>query len=134
MVTLDTNVAIYAFSDFDPKAGVAANTLAKADFVSVQVLNEFANVMRRKRGLNVAQISLMLGQLISSVNLVHPLDEAANGNALRIVDRYGISIYDALLIAVALSGGATILYSEDMQHRFVIDDCLTIINPFLEIA
>jgi predicted nucleic acid-binding protein len=132
VVTLDTNIAIYAFTDLDPKAGIAANILAKADFISVQLLNEFANVMRKKRGLEFERISIMVRQLTETISAVHPLDKSANDYALLIAGRYGLSVYDSLMIAVALSGGATTLYSEDMQPGFVIDDRLTITNPFME--
>ncbi|NOU13842.1 MAG: twitching motility protein PilT, partial [Methylococcaceae bacterium] len=30
----------------------------------------------------------------------------------------------------ALDAGCTTLFSEDMQHEQVFEDCLTIINPF----
>jgi predicted nucleic acid-binding protein len=42
----------------------------------------------------------------------------------------GFSFWDALIITAAVSGGASILYSEDLQHEQAIDD-LKIINPFM---
>jgi predicted nucleic acid-binding protein len=45
---IDTNVLIYAFSDDDAKASVAEGVLAAGGIISVQVLNEFTNVCRRK--------------------------------------------------------------------------------------
>jgi predicted nucleic acid-binding protein len=50
--------------------------------------------------------------------------------ALSIAERYGLSIYDALIVSAALLAGCTMLYSEDMQDGQIIDRQLTIRNPF----
>jgi predicted nucleic acid-binding protein len=42
----------------------------------------------------------------------------------------GFSFCDALIISAAISGGASILYSEDLPHEQAING-LKIINPFL---
>ncbi|MDD1619976.1 MAG: hypothetical protein LUQ11_00730 [Methylococcaceae bacterium] len=44
---------------------------------------------------------------------------------------YKFSIYDSLIIAAALDADCTTLYSEDMQHRQIIENQLTFVNPFL---
>ena len=49
---------------------------------------------------------------------------------LRLKERYKLQFYDALIVATALENDCNILYSEDMQHKQVIDDSLTILNPF----
>ena len=130
MVTFDTNVAIYAFSDVEPKASAAFEIVAETSFVSVQLLNEFANVLIRKRCLPWAQVTAMLAELRDSVESVLPIDEVIHREGIRIAKRYQLSIYDALMAAAALSGGATTLFSEDMQHGLVIDDTLRIVDPF----
>jgi predicted nucleic acid-binding protein len=48
--------------------------------------------------------------------------------------RYGFSHYDSLILAAALSAGCTTLYTEDMQHGQVIDERLTLIDPFLPVV
>lgn len=45
--------------------------------------------------------------------------------------RYQFSFYDSLIVAAALEADCTVLYSEDMQHGFVVDNSLQIINPFV---
>jgi predicted nucleic acid-binding protein len=50
--------------------------------------------------------------------------------ALRIAQQYGYHIYDALVAAAALEANCEMLYTEDMQDGQVIDDQLTIRNPF----
>ena len=51
-------------------------------------------------------------------------------SALDVAARYGFSHYDSLIIAAALESGCSTLYSEDLRHGQVIDQHLTIINPF----
>ena len=51
-------------------------------------------------------------------------------SALNIVDQYGFSYYDCLIISSALECKSTILYSEDMNDGQIIDKKLKIINPF----
>lgn len=130
MVTLDTNVAVYAFYDASPKADVARSVLARVEFVSVQVLNEFANVTFRKRGRSSSDAAWGVARIRAAVPEVMNIGAGHNTEALRVADRYRLSFYDSLMIAVALSAGATTLYSEDMQHRLLIDKRLRIVDPF----
>ena len=58
-----------------------------------------------------------------------PVDVEIHEHALSIAARDGLHIYDSLLRAVALQAGCTMFLSEDMQHRRVIENRLTIINP-----
>lgn len=48
---------------------------------------------------------------------------------LDLRERYGYSLYDAMIVAAALQVGATTLDSEDLQHGQRIE-ALTIRNPF----
>ena len=50
--------------------------------------------------------------------------------ALRIRQKYGFEIYDALVAASALEADCATLYSEDLQDGQIIDHQLTIRNPF----
>jgi predicted nucleic acid-binding protein len=99
--------------------------------LSVQVLNEYANVAKRKLGRDWKTISDDLASLQNAAGRIKPISDASNHEAARIAARHNIAFYDAVMIAVALANGATTLYSEDMQHGMVIDDTLTIKNPFL---
>ena len=127
--TLDTNIAVYALST-DERAQRASTVLRDAAFLSVQVLNEFANVGLRKQGSPWDLVAAQLGALRDAVPHILPVDDQSNGTALRIGERYRLSFYDSLMLAVALTGGAHTLYSEDMQHGLVIDGTLRIVDPF----
>ena len=61
-----------------------------------------------------------------------PLTVQTHGTALLLAARYGYHIYDALIIAAALAGECSTLYSEDLQAGQVIERRLTIRNPFTE--
>lgn len=128
--TLDTNVAIYAFDDATPKAPVARAVLANAAFVSVQLLNEFANVTVRKRKRSWADAKWGVSRIADAVPQVRAISAVETADALRIGERYRLSFYDALMLAASLSGGAHIIYSEDLQHDLVIDGTLRIVDPF----
>ncbi len=127
--TVDTNIAIYALS-FDEKADRAIVRLRESTFLSVQVLNEYAHVGRRKRRDSWATIAADLVDLYEAVPRILPIDDEANRAALRIGERYRLSFYDSLMLAVALIGGARTFYTEDMQHDLLIDGTLRIVDPF----
>lgn len=130
MVTIDSNIAVYAFSDAGEKTIIAADVIESANFVSAQVLNEFASVARRKQQRPWAEIARKIDKLSAAAGRVLPVEEAATVEALRLADNYRLSFYDALMLAVALAGGARTIYSEDMHDGLVIDDVLQVVNPF----
>lgn len=47
-----------------------------------------------------------------------------------IAHKYGYNFYDALVVAAALEASCTTLYPEDLQDGQVINQQLTIRNPF----
>ncbi len=126
---LDSNVLIYAFTT-DSRATVAQALLQTKPVVSVQVLNEFANVARRKLGMDWREVAEAISDLRALCPTVLALDLATHDEALRIAERYGYSIFDALIAASALQAGSDTLWSEDMQDGIVIDGRLRISNPF----
>jgi predicted nucleic acid-binding protein len=52
---------------------------------------------------------------------------------LELRERYALGFYDALIVAAAIEGGCTRLWSEDMQNGLRVDR-LTIRNPFVEVS
>lgn len=126
---LDTNVIVYAFVE-DPRTKIAEGLLDQKYDISVQVLNEFTNVARRKLGMGWAEIDDAVELLKILCGTIHPLDLETHTSGLRLAQRYGFSIYDALIVAAALRAKCTILYSEDMQDGLEVEGRLTIRNPF----
>jgi predicted nucleic acid-binding protein len=125
----DTNVVLYLLSADTAKADRAEELLAIGGTISVQVLNEFAAIASRKLRMSLSEIREVLAQ-IRVVCAVEPITIETHERALRIVERYGLSIYDALIVSAALLAGCKTLHSEDMQDGQVIERQLTIRNPF----
>jgi len=103
--------------------------VAKGGAISVQVLNELANVSRRKMRMSWADTHALL-DLLRGLLTVHPFGLETHEAGLRLAERYGFSIYDAMIVASALHAGCDTLWSEDMQHGMMPDEGLRIVNPF----
>jgi predicted nucleic acid-binding protein len=125
----DTNVVLYAFRQDATRGKVAETLLAAGGVLSVQVLNEFVAVARRKLDKSWEEIRRALEILRIFCPQPVPLTVETHERALHIAERYRYSIFDSLIIAAALQAGASTLYSEDMRDGQGIDG-LTIRNPF----
>lgn len=125
----DTSILIYLLSADARKADVAENLLAQSGSISVQVLNEFTAVGRGKIGLSFAEIADVTGTL-RAICSVNPLTEEVYDKGVEVAARYGFSIYDSMIVASALIARCGTLYSEDLQHRQVIEESLKVVNPF----
>lgn len=126
---LDTNVLIYAFTT-DQRSVAAQALLAKGGVIGVQCLNEFANVARRKLGMDWPELHEALDAIRTLCRTILPLDVDTHAEGLRLAERHGFSIFDALITATALRAGCGVLFSEDLQHGLVIDGRLRIVDPF----
>ena len=125
----DTNVILYLLSGDAEKADRAEELIAAGGRMSVQVLNEFAAVASRKLGLSWDAISEILAQ-VRAVCPVESLTVETHERGLALASRYGLNVYDAMVVSSALVAGCTVLYSEDMNDGQVFDGQLTIRNPF----
>jgi predicted nucleic acid-binding protein len=128
-VFFDTNILLYAVTANDSRLVIAAELLAKGGCLSVQVLDEFASIARRKMHKSWDEIRTALADIRALCEAAFPLTVATHEQALHIAERYGYQVYDARIIASALEANCDILYSEDMHHGQTIDR-LTIRNPF----
>jgi predicted nucleic acid-binding protein len=126
---VDTNVLLYLASGDDQKADRTEAALAQGGTISVQVLNEIANVLRRKIQMSWTDTHEFL-EMIRAFLIVEPVTEETHETGLRIAERYGLSIYDAMIVAAALLAGCDTLVSEDMQDGLLVHDRLRIVNPF----
>ncbi len=125
----DTNVLVYLASGDAAKADRAEAAVAAGGAISVQVLNELANVARRKMQMSWADTHGLLA-LLRGLLTVHPLTVETHETGLELSERYGLSTYDAMIAASALHAGCDTLWSEDMQHGMAVGDGLRIVNPF----
>jgi predicted nucleic acid-binding protein len=106
--------------------------LAKHPVMSLQVLSETANIMKRKLGFNIISIRTVINRISQECSLLPPINLTTLNEAFDIAERYGFSRYDSLIIAAALQADCTTLYSEDMQHGQIIEERMIILNPFLQ--
>jgi predicted nucleic acid-binding protein len=127
---LDTNVLIYAVSKNEARASKAEALLASGGIVSIQSLNEFVSVARRKLGMSWKEVKEFLDLVSTLCPDPVPISLNMHKVALDIAEKYGYSIYDALIASAALETGCKTLYSEDLQDGQVINRQLTIRNPF----
>lgn len=127
---VDTNVLLYLISSDTAKAERAEQVLAGRIVISVQVLNEFANVARRKHSLAWDELQQVLDGICSFCDVMD-LGRATHQRGLALARRYQLSVYDAMIAAAALEAGCDCLLSEDFQTGLRIDGQLTVANPFL---
>jgi predicted nucleic acid-binding protein len=126
----DTNVLVYLVSGDAVKADRAEQALSRGGVISVQVLNELANVARRKMQLPWRETHTFLNSLRGLLT-IHPVTLDIHDTGLRLAERYGMATYDAMIAASALHAGCQTLLSEDFQHGMVLKEGLRITNPFV---
>ena len=126
---VDTNVLLYLLSGDALKADRAEALLERRIVISVQVLNEFLNVSRRKMALPWPTVEQALNDLQRFAD-VRPLTVATHRQGLALAKRYQLNVYDAMIAASALEAGCTTLASEDFSAGRRFDNRLTVRNPF----
>ena len=126
---IDTNVLIYLMSSDELKATRAEQIMEAGGVISVQVLNEFTSVARRKLAMSWDEIREFTG-IVRSICSVENLSDSIYDQGCQLAERYSLSVYDAMIVASALTSGCTRLFSEDMQDGLIIDKKLKISNPF----
>ena len=125
---LDASILMYAQGSGTKNDAVRRAILA-GGVISVQVLNEFASVLRRKFGFEWDVIIEALADLQTALDPVRPISIETHAAAFSLARSHGLSFYDSLIVASALEAGCGILLTEDLQAGCRIAD-LTIVNPF----
>ena len=128
---IDTNILIYAYSKTDDnKRKKAQDTIDKYDSViSIQVINEFSsNCLKKLRKTHDEVISA-----IREITFNFPITQVTVSivvKAIHLQKRYKFNYYDCIMLASALENNCEYILSEDMQHGQIIEDKLTILNPY----
>jgi predicted nucleic acid-binding protein len=105
---LDTNILVYA-QQTGVKAEISQDLIAEGGAISVQVLNELANVLRKKQGRTWRDIELVLDDINNTLRPALPLTVETNRLALALARDHNIAFYDALIVAAALKAGCDTL-------------------------
>jgi predicted nucleic acid-binding protein len=127
---LDTNVLIYAFATSDPRKAACERLLAQGGVVSVQILNEFANVSHRKLALGWDEIAKRIETVKALVEPPVALSVDIHDAARDIARTRKIAFYDALVVAAALAANCAVLMTEDLQPGAKFGS-LEVRNPFI---
>ncbi|HEY1259162.1 MAG TPA: PIN domain-containing protein [Stellaceae bacterium] len=125
----DTNVLLYIASGDPAKAARVEELIAEGGVISVQVLNEFSNVARRKMALPWSEARAFLS-ILRRLLSVRPLSVEVHEHGLDLAERYRLSVYDAMIAAAALDAECDTLWSEDIQDGMVLADRLHVVDPF----
>ena len=134
-VFFDTNVLVYALavrvgSRVDPRTVKAEELLSAGGVVSVQVLNEFADVASWKLKMKWEAIAGSLDLIDVLCGRAIPLTADTNRAAVGLSKQHGFRIYNALILAAAIEAGCSTLLTEDLRHGQVVEG-VRIENPFL---
>ncbi len=132
-VFLDTNVLLYLMSADESKADRAEQLMLGGGLgsrvVSVQILNEFANVAMRKLDMSLPEIREVL-QTVRIMCSVEAVTVETHDSGLDLSERYGFAIYDSMMLASALLANCSVVYTEDLQHGQNIEGTLAVNNLF----
>jgi predicted nucleic acid-binding protein len=132
---IDTNVLLYTIDNSNPaKQALAIAAVAQASAqgsvaISTQVLVEFFNISTSK--LKPGLTHQAAGDMLVRLCEFEVISSTAQGvlEASRLLQRYKLQWWDALILEAALRANADTLLSEDGQHgqRF---GKLVVHNPF----
>ena len=132
-VALDTNVLVYAegFGD-DVRCQLAGNLIARLKptdaIVAVQVLGELSRVLTSKMKKSGSEVRELLLSWSDGV-VVADTTWTAFQSAMDLSVDHQISMWDALILAVAAENKCRMLLSEDFQNGFTWRG-VTVVNPF----
>jgi len=128
-IFLDTNILLYLLSDNLTKKQTSKKLLELKPNISIQVLNEFANVCFKKFSIDGKDIKKLIQEIGIQTNVLIYTKETII-QSIELKNKYKFQFYDCLILSTALENNCTTIYSEDMQHNQVIKKQLIIKNPF----
>jgi predicted nucleic acid-binding protein len=133
-IFLDTNLWIYLYAKNPPEKYQKVAEIIKINssllLISTQFLGELFHVLTRKKFTSKTDAITIISDLINTFP-VQAINTTEVIQALEINTKYNYSYWDSLIIATALLGKCSIIYSEDMQHNQLIDNKIRILNPFV---
>ncbi|MBI2775215.1 PIN domain-containing protein [Candidatus Dependentiae bacterium] len=134
-VFLDTNTLIYAYSVDEPLKKKAIEKVIESSheiILSTQVVNEFINVMSKKRKVGLPELAITVDELADNFSVAQITLQTIK-QALMISQKYQYSYFDSLIISSALEHSCSVLYTEDMHNEQLIEGKLRIKNPFFKL-
>ncbi|MDZ8256971.1 PIN domain-containing protein [Nostoc sp. ChiQUE01b] len=133
-IFLDTNLWIYLYAKNPPTKYQQVAEIIKSNslllLISTQVLGELFHVLPRKIFTSKIDAIAIISDIVNTFP-VQAISTTQVIQALQINAQYNYSYWDSLIIATALLGKCSIIYSEDMQHNQLIHNKVRILNPFV---
>ena len=133
-IFLDTNLWIYLYAKNPPEKYQQVAKIIKNNssllLISTQVLGELFHVLTRKKFTSRTDAITIISDIINTFP-IQAINTTEVIQALEINAKYNYSYWDSLIIATALLGKCSLIYSEDMQHNQLIDNKVRILNPFV---
>ncbi len=134
-VFVDTNVLVYARDASEPDKQARAHEWMRhlweteTGRLSVQVLEEYYVTVTGKLrpGLSRQQARADIEDLVAWRPV--QIDEGILDAAWSIEDRFGLSFWDALVVAAAHDAGCAFLLTEDLKHGADLDG-VKVADPF----
>jgi predicted nucleic acid-binding protein len=141
-VFIDTNIWLYGLTSPEDGAGgdkrqktldlLSHLTKESVIIVSAQVINEFHWNMTKKFGQQDKAALELVTANIEPITIITDLGYTIYRSAFDLRSKYSLSFWDSLIAASALDASCETLYTEDMQHGLVINNKLSITNPFVK--
>ncbi len=133
MLTIDTNILVYAFDvRYPEKQTIAQDVMLLVGRmghpIGLQAVGELQNALRRKLGFPIWRVAEEARSVLHSYASFHPTARAADG-ALDDIQGGRLKYWDALLVRSAAEHGCTAMFSEDMQDGSRLAG-VEIVNPF----
>jgi len=115
----DTNILLYMYGGDAAKRARAqelfrAHAQAGSLLLSTQVVQEFYAAGSRKLGIPRRELREAIAALLDSPLVV--VGPPHITSAMENEEQFQISFWDGLVLAAAVSGGATVLYTEHLSH------------------
>lgn len=130
-IALDTNVLIYLYdSSNSEKRNIALNLLSEKPQIPAQVISEFLNTLLRLLPMTKEDLLMHAANLFEECNIIPTLPVTLH-SASSLTKKYQFQLFDSVIVASSIHGDCDILYSEDMQHKLLVNNSLRIINPFV---
>jgi len=135
---VDSNIWIYAATQSeeappDTRHDAARQLIESIEpYLSTQVINEVSINLIRKFRFSEAHIQNLIRSFYQKYT-VYSLDADILLKASTLRTRYRLSFWDSIIVGTALQHQCHILYTEDMADNLMVNDVLTIVNPFRKI-
>jgi len=129
-VFIDSNIIVYLVDNRSKEKTKKAQDFLSPDFfISTQVIAENVNVCLKKLHLNKETTFDFARRILNRFRILQ-ITEATLLKSFEISIKYQLSSWDSIIIATAILNNCSIIYSEDMQDGLIVENSVTIINPF----